>query len=352
MGPLTLFVLTGPEAVWSLHAAGRLRFVHYYQLLNQVENLDWAAEVLEDRRLVWNQPPGWTPLLAAAGAVAGHDMSTAGLLFLGVLLLVGAQAVAAVVAGAPEAAPPALLLPGGLVAAHGLLMIEPGSHNFPDSLYAAAVVGVAAALLRGEPRGWALLALGAQALRWPGLTVALLLAGGLALRDRAGLRAAAARLRPGLGLAAVGLAAMTCLTLIATMTGDADDLLFILYFETFPEHWHGETAPLTLLGRVPHFAGLLAAYTGGGVVLLLPLCLLGAPSAARRAAQGLGLGALAYASLLATIDHHPTHYFLPLLALCGPALAGASAGRGRLIGWGAPLLCLAGLAALIARGQV
>jgi hypothetical protein len=107
-------------------------------------------------------------------------------------------------------------------------------------------------------------------------------------------------------------AAMTCLTLIATMTGDADDLLFILYFETFPEHWHGETAPLTLLGRVPHFAGLLAAYTGGGVVLLLALCLWGAPSAARRAAQGLGLGALAYASLLATIDHHPTHYFLPL----------------------------------------
>ena len=57
---------------------------------------------------------------------------------------------------------------------------------------------------------------------------------------------------------------MTGLTLIATMTGDAEDLLFILYFEPFPEHWPGETEPLTLLGPVPHFAALPPAYPGRG----------------------------------------------------------------------------------------
>ena len=350
--PMTLFWLAGPEAVWSLHAEGGLRFVHYYQLLNQVENLDWAAHTLTHLRLVWNQPPGWTPLLAAAGAVAGHDLPTAGLLFLGVLVLLGAQSVAALLAAAPDAPPLARLLPGALVSAHGLLMLEPGSHDFPDSLYAAAVMAAAAALLRGELRAWAALALGAQALRWPGLTFALLLALAVALRHPAGLRAGLRRLQAGLGTVAVGLGAMVGLTALAVASGDAEDLLFVLYFETFPEHWHGETAPSALFPRVPQFFGLLVAYTGGTAAALVPAALTGPQSSARRAAQGILLGGLAYAALLATIDHHPTHYFLPLVALCGPALGAAVTGRGPIWTWGVPAACLLGLARFVAQGQV
>ncbi len=346
----TAYLLTGPEAVWSLHAVGELRYTHYYQLLNQVENLDWAAEVLVDRRLVWNQPPGWTPLLAAAGALGGLDLDTAGLLFLGVLALLGAQSVTALLALSPRPPGLALLLPGALVAAHGLLMLEPGSHDFPDSLYAAAMLGVVAALARGEPRAWALMALTAQALRWPGLVFSLILLGSFAIRAADGPRAALARARPGLQLAGLGLGLMVLLTLLAVQTGDAEDLLFVLYFETFPEHWHGETAPLTLISRVPEFYALWARYTGGGAALLL-LAAWGR-GGARRQASAVALGALLYSALLATIDHHPTHYFLPLVALTGPGLGAAAADRPRLVGTLLAGLCLAGVAVFLWTGQV
>lgn len=350
VGAETAYLLLGPEAVWSLHASGELRYIHYYQLLNQVENLDWAAEVLVDRRLVWNQPPGWTPLLSAAGALGGLDLNTAGLLFLGVLALLGAQSVAALLAAAPRPPALALLLPGALVAAHGLLMLEPGSHDFPDSLYAAAMLGVVAALARGEPRAWALMALTAQALRWPGLVFSLILLGSFALRAPEGPAAALRRWRQGLRWAALGLGLAVLLTLIAVQTGDAEDLLFVLYFETFPEHWHGETAPLTLISRVPEFYGLWSRYTGGAAGLLL-LSVWGR-GAARRQAGAIALGALIYSGLLATIDHHPTHYFLPLVALTGPAVAASLADRPAAPANAVAALCLLGIAAFLWTGQV
>ena len=80
-----VFVLPGADAVWSLHASGVLRFVHYYQLLNQVENQVWAQEMLKDRWATLNQPPGWSPLLTTATVLLVDDMPSAAWLFLWVL---------------------------------------------------------------------------------------------------------------------------------------------------------------------------------------------------------------------------------------------------------------------------
>ena len=51
---------------------------------------------------------------------------------------------------------------------------------------------------------------------------------------------------------------------IAVLSGDAEDILFILYFETFPEHWHGNYNPVALISRMPEFYGKWGMYTGGG----------------------------------------------------------------------------------------
>jgi hypothetical protein len=66
----------------------------------------------------------------------------------------------------------------------------------------------------------------------------------------------------------------------------------------------------------------------------------------------VALGALLYSGLLATIDHHPTHYFLPLVALTGPALGAAAADRPALAGNLLAGLCLAGVAVFLWSGQV
>ena len=139
-----LYVMPGTDAIWALHATGELRYVHYYQILNQQENQVWAEELLTSRWLTLNQPPGWSPILAVASLWVSPDLQGANALFLGVLLLVGCSAVRLVGAIAPGAPGPAWLLPAAMAASHGLLMIEPGSTNFPDSLYAAALVGRAA----------------------------------------------------------------------------------------------------------------------------------------------------------------------------------------------------------------
>ena len=86
----TLFVLPGAESVWAAHADGSLRFVHYYQLLNQVENQVWAEEMMVDRWATLNQPPAWSPQLSLATVLMGNDMPAAGVLF----VLVGRPAAA------------------------------------------------------------------------------------------------------------------------------------------------------------------------------------------------------------------------------------------------------------------
>ena len=57
------------------------------------------------------------------------------------------------------------------------------------------------------------------------------------------------------------------------LSGDAEDLLFILYFETFPEHWHGNYNPLDLLGRLPSFMHIGPCTLVVVCCLLRPFCL-------------------------------------------------------------------------------
>ncbi len=338
-------LLTGPDAVWALHATGQLRYVHYYQLLNQVENLDWASEVREDRWFTWNQPPGWSPLLATATLLILDDLQGGNVLFLWVILLVGCSAVRLATVVAPGAPGAAWLVPAGMAGAHGLLMLEPASANFPDSLYAAAVVSVATAAATGRARAFAGLGVWAQALRWPGTVVSLLLAGGFAVFKR---------WRPvsGLTLLSAGVGLGVAAAAVAALTGHAEDLLFILWFETFPEHWHGEYDPMQLLARVPAFYGTWMAYTGGGLAVAV-LGAVGPANPARQSLRALLLPALAYSALLCTIDHHPTHYFLPLVALTGPMVAAASAAtRHRVVRTALPIVVLVGISILLWKGQV
>ncbi|MEC7242222.1 MAG: hypothetical protein VXW32_13395, partial [Myxococcota bacterium] len=42
-----LYVLPGQEAIWALDRSGQAKNLHYYQLLNKVENQRWALETLE-----------------------------------------------------------------------------------------------------------------------------------------------------------------------------------------------------------------------------------------------------------------------------------------------------------------
>ena len=140
---------------------------------------------------------------------------------------------------------------------------------------------------------------------------------------------------------------------IGVATGVLQDLLFILYFETFPEHWHGEYSPARLLPRVPGFYALWTAYTGGGIILASAAALLTAPSEARRHLRWLLTAIGLYSGMLATIDHHPTHYFLPLVAVTGVAVACASAAvRHSHIRTLLPWACFAGLTLFLLRGDV
>ena len=107
------------------------------------------------------------------------------------------------------------------------------------------------------------------------------------------------------------------LALIATQTGDADQLFEILYFETFPEHWHGNYNPADILPRIPNFYTNLFVYTGGTLLLVLPF-LFGPDQKERLHLRIIAFSIAPYSLLLSTIDHHPSHYFLPLVACTGP----------------------------------
>lgn len=313
----TLFVLPGSESVWAAHASGDLRFVHYYQLLNQVENQVWAQEMLQDRWATLNQPPGWSPQLTLATLMIVDDMPAASVLFLLVLVLVGASAVRLAVVVAPGAPRLAFAVPAAFVVAHGLLMIEPGSTNFPDSLYAAAVLAVATAIAERRV-GWiAGLAIAAGLSRWPGVIVAsgFLMVHGLLFGSFQWN--ALKRVWQWVAIGAV-------ITAVGALAGVLQDVLFVLYFETFPEHWHGEYAATRLIPRVPGFYALWSVYTGGGLLLAAAVAGWTHPSPARSAARWLLGSAGLYSVLLATIDHHPTHYFLPLVAVTGVAVVAAS----------------------------
>lgn len=326
-GQAELWVLPGVEGPWSVHAAGALRYVHYYQLLNIVENLRWAQELAVDRALTVNQPPLWSYALAVGVGLVQDDLPGAAAVFVWVLVLLGLSAVRLQELLAPRAPGPALLLPGLGAVLVGQLMLEPGSLTFPDPLYTAALVAGIAALQHGPSWRFAALGLCAGLLRYPGVVALVLVAAVQSAVDR---RVPWALLRA-LALGTLGLGAG--FGLLALAGGQLGEWLEILLFETGPEHYHGETRPAVLLARVPEFYGLWLGYTGGGLLAALPL-------AGRGAKVALG-GALVYSLLLCTIDHFPTHYFLPLVVLGLVAVgANAAALRAAPARWGLPTLAL------------
>ncbi|MGC6509382.1 MAG: hypothetical protein ACON4U_13260 [Myxococcota bacterium] len=307
-----VYLMSSAEAVWALHATGTLRYFIYYQLLNQVENQVWAQEILEDRRFTWNQPPGWSPLLAMATVFTIPDLPGAAILFLWVLVLVGLSTLRLASVAAPSAPMLSWAIPAALVVVHGLLMFEPGSINFPDSLYAAALVGVMTSVIKHDLKGFGFLGVWAQALRWPGGFLSVLMFFLARRTSQLPVRQYLRNLSVGIGLGMV-------IAGIAMASGDAEDLLFILYFETFPEHWHGNYNPIDLLSRLPNFYAHWTMYTGGGLLLAIPF-LIGHANRLRNNLRVILGTALIYSLILGTIDHNPSHYFLPLVALTGPAV--------------------------------
>lgn len=302
-----LYVVSSADALWTLDGIGELRFVHYYQLLNMVEQLVWADE----RWVTDVQPPLGTWVLGPALAFTGGGLPTANVLLLYVLALSVAAMTRVVGRFAPDAPAPAWLLPGAAAAVTGKLLLEPGSAGMPDALYACAILAGLAA--RGE--GYVLLA---QLLRYPGAAV---VAVGLTLsgEPRRALR----------GLALVA-AAAGLFALGGALTGALPGWLATVAWESGPEHWHGDVAAASLLARVPEFAFTWLLYAGG-----TPLLALLAWGPGVRATLGT---ALVYSGLLATIDHHPTHYFLPLVQLSACACACAAAPPAQTLPNGAPKL--------------
>jgi hypothetical protein len=92
----------------------------------------------------------------------------------------------------------------------------------------------------------------------------------------------------------------------------------IVWFEFSPEHWHGDFHPGTLLSRAPEFYETWLRTAGGTPLLALLLV--------RGRALRLLFAAIVYSLLLCTIDHFPTHYFLPLVHLSVIAVAAGSEG--------------------------
>lgn len=299
-----MYLLGGPEAVWALHAAGELRFVHYYQLLNMVEQVRWARELYGDRRVTDVQPPLPSYVLGAVLAVTEGELPTINLVFLLQLALVGVAGLAVLQAWAPRAPRLAWLLPAAAVAMHGKLLIEPSSAMLPDTLYTLGALGMIAGLAR-PGAGYELHALLAQLCRYS--TGYLAIVAGLC----------AGQPRRVAHMLGVVFAVAALFVVKGWWTGQLDGWIRTVWWEIGPEHWHGEHDPAVLLGRTPRFYGLWLAYAGG-----LPLL------AALRWPPGtrvlLGT-ALLYSLLLATIDHAPSHYFLPLVHLAALATATTAA---------------------------
>jgi hypothetical protein len=313
--PATVYLIPSQDAVWALDELGELRFVHYYQCLNIVENLRWARDTLVDLRATVNQPPLWAYVLAVPSALIDRDQKGAALIFLWVLVLTGASGVRLLELAGPRSDWPAWLLPGLATAIHGRLMIEPGSFDFPDSLYTAAVLGGMVALLMGSKIRAGLLAVASSLLRYPG---AVLIAGSALLASLLSGRLRGL-LAPTLLTAGAAAGLLGLVALVGLFTGNLTDWWTILWFETFQEHWHGEAAPGVLLARTPLFYWTWVLYAGGAPLLALV--------GARGRSLHILLTAACYSLLLCTIDHSPTHYFLPLVHLSAVALA---AGAGTL----------------------
>jgi len=330
----SIILMPGTDGIWGADHLGELHFVHYYQILNIVENQRWASELYDERLLTINQPPLWSYVLAVPTLLVDSDLPGANGMFLFVVLLVGLTALSVIETIAPSAPTTAWLIPGVYAAVHFKLMFDPGSTNFPDSLYSAALLGGVGALFRasksGQGRAWVVcFAMAAGALRYPGVVITTL-AG--VLMWLIAKRSAWGALR------ALWVWVVLLGTLVfvgAWFLGHLDHLVFTLWFETGPEHYHGDYSLTSILPRVPEFFYKWSTYLGfGSSSVIGPIIALSAAAwliAANKTSRWLIVTALCYGALLSTIDHSPTHYFLPLIGLSGlSVVAAASTLTGKL----------------------
>jgi hypothetical protein len=245
--------------------------------------------------------------------MVADDLPGASVLLLWVLFLVGMSSIRLCSIISHYAPKSAFVLPAIFVVVHGQLMLLPGSMNFPDSLYTAALLGVFIGLFEKNNTHGALLGFASQALRWPGGILATYFWFVKHKISNEPLPLIVPKLIWGC-IIITGL-----ISGLVTQSDDAGKILEILLFETFPEHWHGNYNPIDLLGRIPNFYLHWFLYTGGSLILILPF-LFGPQRKERQALRIIALSIAPYSLLLATIDHHPSHYFLPLVACTGPML--------------------------------
>ncbi len=310
----TLYVVASQAGLWTLDGTGELPFRHYYQLLNMVEQLRWADE----RWVTDVQPPLWTWVMGPAIVLTHGGQPTANVLLLVVLAVGALGGLLFLRRYAADAPIVAWALPGAAAVVVGKLVLEPGSAGMPDTLYGVAIV---AGLTSRAP----LFGLAAQLLRYPGAAVVLM--GALFQKDRTQARR----------LVQVVFLAILAFGLGGYATGALDGWLATVAWESGPEHWHGEFAPTALLSRIPAFYWGWLWY-GGFTPLLAALTW---PLGTRVA---LGT-ALTYSLLLCTIDHSPTHYFVPLVLLSSLACACTAAALTRR--WTGNLVAAAGVLGLV-----
>ncbi len=327
---VTVYAIPSQDALWSLDASGELRVAHYYQLLNMVEQVDWAR----DRWVTDVQPPLWTPIYGATLAVTGGDVPTANVLHAWLLVAVALAGISFLSAYAPGAPGPAWLLPGLAAVSVGKLVVTAGSAGMPDTLYALALLAAVNALAEEpfRPGRFELTGLAAQLLRYPATGV-VVVAAVFAGRVRAAFRAVA-----------VVVLAMIATGLVGFATGHLEQWLATVTWETGPEHWNEEDDLPALLARVPDFYRNWLLYAGA-----TPLLAALAWPRGTRVALGT---ALVYSLLLCTIDHRPTHYFLPLVLLSTVALGCTSERLGGRRGSALSLLGVAGLLIFWFRGSI
>ncbi len=323
------------DAVWTAQAFG-LHDVYYYQILNIAENVSWARELLTTRYLTLHQPPLWSYFHAGAALLNGPDLPAAYFVFLLILFGLALVGMRLVTTLEPQAPFPALLVPLAGALCHGEHVIRHSEANFPDNLFALGVMVAILGLVRRDPLFFGGAGFAASILRYPGfaVTTAAAIVDGVLRRDGKGIRRDLAAMWIPLGVFCV------LMLLAGAVSGRLGNWLWILHFETFPEHFHGDYRVSTLLPRIPLFFRDLLVYAGFLPLFALPV--LG------RGARLLFIVGLGYAAVLCAIDHFPIHYFLPLIALFAGAVGCNAAALGRRFGaWATHLVAWPALALAI-----
>jgi len=311
--------LSKPDLEDALGSLGH-QHMHPFQLLNVTENIRWAEEMARgdfvlpgrparlsagEQGVALAQPPAWSYLYAPARRLIGEQTATASALLLSFLLffvIVGLKAIEDEVGIAPY---PLLGAALGFAAVQGAqLMIRDGSINFPDNLYALALLVSAAGLVSRRTRVFVVWAVLAALLRYPGAVVVGMAGGALFLlapKQRRSTVDALARFTLVIAIFCAGMLVW------GIRSGLLDAWFYSLYWETVPEHFQNNANAAPLLIR-PIVFNLKWMCVGGGL-LIVAFPFRGTLS------RVMAVTALAYMPFLAFIDHHSNHYFLPLILM-------------------------------------